>query len=103
MAGTVRKITMQDLKTFIDKLRSDAESCSIIAQTASNEPKRKILSALADTYRKLAGEMERIASAHAILEEEREKQLLGIIGGATDTGENLTKIAELLSAAASNK
>jgi hypothetical protein len=91
---------MRDIKIFIDKLHSDAEACSTISQTASNEAKRKVFIALADTYRKLASEMERIAAAHAILDEEREKNLLGMLGGATDPAESLAEIAKVLSSAA---
>jgi hypothetical protein len=41
------------------KLHSDAEACSTISQTATNEAKRKVFVALAETYRNLASEMER--------------------------------------------
>jgi hypothetical protein len=90
---------MQDIKTYIDKLHADAEDCLLIGNTASNEAKRKVFAALASTYRKLAGEMERIAAAHAVLDEEREKNLLGLLGGATDPAESLAEIAKVLSSA----
>jgi len=90
---------MQDLKTFIDKLHADAESCVTIGQTASNDAKRKVFAALADTYRKLASEMERIAAAHAILDDEREKTLLGVLGAARDPADSLAEIAKVLSEA----
>lgn len=90
---------MQDIKIFIDKLHADAEACATISQTATNEAKRKVFVALADTYRKLASEMERIASAHAILEEEREKNLLGLLSGATNPADSLAEIAKFLSSA----
>lgn len=92
---------MQDIKLYIDKLHADAESCAMIGQTASNEAKRKVFAALADTYRKLATEMERIAAAHATLDEEREKTLLGFLGGAADPMESLAEIAKALSLATS--
>lgn len=88
---------MQDIKTFIDKLHQDADACSTISQTASNEAKRKVFTALANTYRKLGAEMERIAAAHAVLDEEREKNLLGLLGGVTDPAESLAEIAKVLS------
>lgn len=91
---------MQDIKTYIDKLHADADACSTVSLTAPNEAKRKVFTALADTYRKLAGEMERIAAAHAVLDEEREKNLLGLLGGATDPAESLAEIAKVLSSAA---
>jgi hypothetical protein len=89
---------MQDIRLFIDKLHADAEACETIGET-SNEGKRKIFSALAETYRKLASEMERIAAAHAVLDEEREKNLLGVLGGNTSTADSLAEIAKVLSSA----
>jgi 4-hydroxy-3-methylbut-2-enyl diphosphate reductase IspH len=92
---------MQDLRLFIDKLHTDAQACETIGQTALNEGKRKIFAALADTYRTLASEMEKIAAAHAILDEEREKNLLGVLGGntSTNTTDRLAEIAKVLSSA----
>lgn len=94
---------MQDIRLFIDKLHADAENCVMISQTAPNEAKRKVFTALADTYRKLANEMERIAAAHAILDEEREKSLLGFISGADDPVKSLEEIAKALSGAIPEK
>jgi hypothetical protein len=90
---------MQDIQLFIDKLHADAEACETIGQTSLNEGKRKIFAALADTYCKLASEMERIAAAHAILDEEREKHLLGLLEGASNPTESLAEIARVLSSA----
>lgn len=92
---------MQDIRIYIDKLHSDAEACATIGQTATSEAKRKVFAALAETYRKLATEMERIAAAHAILDEEREKTLLGVLGGSADPMESLAEIAKALSSATS--
>ena len=93
---------MQDIQLFIDKLHADAEACVVISQTTSNEAKRKVFSALADTYQKLAGEMEKIAAAHAILDEEREKNLLGLLGGSSNPSESLAEIAKVLAGASSD-
>jgi hypothetical protein len=94
---------MQDIRTYIDKLHADAEACATISHTATNEAKRKVFTALASTYRKLAGEMERIAAAHAILDEEREKNLLGILGAVTDPAQSLAEIAKVLSSGTAQK
>jgi len=91
---------MQDIRLFIDKLHTDAQACDTIGQTALNEGKRKIFATLADTYRKLADEMERIAAAHAVLDEERERNLLGVLGGNASTADSLAEIAKVLSSAA---
>jgi hypothetical protein len=40
-----------------------------------------------------------IAAAHAILDEEREKNLLGLLSGTTDPAESLAEIAKVLSSA----
>ncbi|BEV43895.1 hypothetical protein [Afipia carboxidovorans] len=87
---------MQDIRTFIDKLHADAQACDTIGQTSLNEGKRKIFIALAETYRTLARDMERIAAAHAVLDEEREKNLLGLISGDADHEKNLAEIAKVL-------
>lgn len=87
---------MQDIKLYIDKLHSDAEACVSICDTTDNAGKKRIFLALADTYRKLASEMERIAAAHAVLDEEREKNLLGLLSGNTDTASSLAEIAKVL-------
>lgn len=93
---------MQDIQLFIDKLHADAEACVVISQTTASGAKRKVFTALAETYRKLAGEMEKIAAAHAILDEEREKNLLGLLGGSSDPAESLAEIAKVLARASSN-
>lgn len=68
---------MQDIQLYIDKLHVDAEACMAISQTASSEAKRKVFTALADTYRKLASEMERIAAATPCLTKSVRKICLG--------------------------
>lgn len=86
---------------YIDKLHADAEACLTISHATPNEGKRKVFVTLADTYRKFASEMERIASAHALLDEEREKTLLGVLGGGSDPADSLAEIAKVLSGATS--
>jgi len=85
---------MRDIRIYIDKLHSDAEACATICETTSNEAKRKVFTALADTYRKLASDLERIAAANLVLDEERDKHLLGLLGGATNSAESLAQIAK---------
>jgi hypothetical protein len=57
--------------------------------------KQRVFTALAETYRELAGELERIAAAHAILDEVREKNLLGLLAGS-DSTDSLAQIARVL-------
>lgn len=85
---------MQDIRIYIDKLHSDAEACATICETTSNDAKRKVFTALADTYRKLASDLERIAAANLVLDEERDRHLLGLLGGATNSAESLAQIAK---------
>jgi hypothetical protein len=77
---------VKDIKLYIEKLHSDAEDCMAISRTAPREAKRKIFTALADTYLRLAGELEKIAAANVILDEERDKNLLGLLGGEGPLG-----------------
>lgn len=81
---------MQDIRAYIDKLHSDAEACATICETT----KRKVFISLAETYRKLASDLERIAAANLVLDEERDKHLLGLLGGATNSAESLAQIAK---------
>lgn len=85
---------MQDIRIYIGKLPSDAEACARICETTSNAAKRKVFTALADTYRKLTSGLERIAAASLVLDEERDKHLLGLLGGATNSAESLAQIAK---------
>ena len=87
---------MKDIKLYIEKLQSDADDCMTICQTASGEAKRKIFTALADTYLRLASELEKIAAANAILDEERDKNLLGLLSGGGNAAESLAQIANAL-------
>ena len=69
---------MKDIRLYIDKLHADTEDCLTISQTAPSDVKQRVFTALVETYRELADELERIAAAHAILDEVREKNLLGL-------------------------
>jgi hypothetical protein len=85
---------MKDIRLYIDKLHADAEDCLTISQTAPSDVKQRVFTALAETYRELAGELERIAAAHAILDEVREKNLLGLLAGS-DSTDSLAQIARV--------
>ena len=87
---------MKDIRLYIDKLHADAADCLTICEAASNEAKKTVFTTLAATYRKLATELERIAAANAILDEEREKNLLGLLGGYHDASDSLAEIAKVL-------
>ncbi len=73
-----------------------------ISRTAPREAKRKIFTALADTYLRLAGELEKIAAANAILDEERDKNLLGLLGGEGNAAHSLAQIANVLNSGEEN-
>ena len=75
---------LQDLQTYIDTLHSDAEACANIGRTATSDAKRKVFAALAETYGRLAADLERIAAANLVLDEERDKHLLGLLDGIRD-------------------
>jgi hypothetical protein len=72
---------LKDIKTYIDKLHSDAESCISISQTATNDAKRKIFTDLATTYRKLAVDLEQIAAATMVADQQRDDHLFGLLIG----------------------
>lgn len=95
-AGFQRGEIVKDIKLYIEKLHGDAEDCMAISRTAPREAKRKIFTALADTYLRLAGELEKIAAANAILDEERDKNLLGLLGGEGNAAHSLAQIANVL-------
>lgn len=71
---------MKDIKLYIEKLHADADACLTISKTATNEAKRNIFLKLTDTYRNLAEDLERVAEANAIADEERDGHLLGMLG-----------------------
>jgi hypothetical protein len=71
---------MKDIKHYIEKLHADADACLAISRTATNEAKRNIFLKLTDTYRSLAEDLERLAEANAIADEERDGHLIGLLG-----------------------
>ncbi|EAQ35513.1 hypothetical protein NB311A_17094 [Nitrobacter sp. Nb-311A] len=87
---------MKDLKLYLDKLRADSEHCVTISQTALNDKKREVFEMLAATYQKLAADLEAVIATNAILDEERDKRLLGLLGKDDNPAESITEIAKLL-------
>jgi hypothetical protein len=52
--------TMQDLESHLEKLRRDAVECQLICDLATDHDKRQLFARLADHYRVLAAEIERV-------------------------------------------
>ena len=65
-------------------------------QAALNDKKREIFEMLAATYRKLASDIEAVIATNAILDEERDKRLIGLLGKDDNPADSLTEIAKLL-------
>jgi hypothetical protein len=86
---------MQDLKLYLNKLHADAEHCITISQTTLNDKKREVFEMLAATYRKLASDIEAVIATNAILDEERDKRLIGLLG-KDGPADSITEIAKLL-------
>ena len=57
---------MQDIKLYLEKLRSDAEDCLTISETAASDAKREVFKTLAATYQKLAADLEKIIALNLI-------------------------------------
>jgi hypothetical protein len=55
----------------LEKLRSDAEDCLTISETAANDAKREVLKMLAATYQSLAADLEKIIALNLIADDER--------------------------------
>jgi hypothetical protein len=87
---------MKDLKLYLDKLHADAEHCITISQTTLNDKKREVFEMLAATYRKLASDIEAVMATNAILDEERDKRLIGLLGKDDNPAESIDEIAKLL-------
>ncbi len=51
---------MKDVKARIEKLLVDAVDCEIIAKLATNNTKRESFERLAEAYRKMAAELQRL-------------------------------------------
>ena len=86
---------MKDIKLYLQKLRSDAEDCLTISETAANDAKRQVFKMLAITYQGLAADLEKIIALNLIADDEREKRLLGLLNGDDGT-EHLAEMAKLL-------
>lgn len=86
---------MQDIRLYLDKLRSDAEDCLTISETAANDAKREVFKMLAATYERLAADLEKIIALNLVADDEREKRLMGLLSGDDGT-EHVAEIAELL-------
>lgn len=54
---------MQDMKTHLEKLRSDAAECALIRNLATDPAKRELFTRLADRLNTLAGEIETAIAA----------------------------------------
>lgn len=87
---------MKDLKLYLDKLLADSEHCITISQTTHNEKKREVFEMLAATYRKLATDLEAVIATNVILDEERDKRLIGLLGKNDNPADSITEIAKLL-------
>lgn len=87
---------MQDIKLYLEKLRTDATDCLTISDAAASEAKREVFKLLAATYQRLAVDLEKIITANAILDGERDKHLLGLLGSGGDSVERLDELAKLL-------
>ena len=86
---------MQDIKLYLEKLRSDAEDCLTISETAANDAKRQVFKMLAATYQRLAVDLEKIIALNLVADDEREKRLMSLLSGDDGT-EHLAEIAKLL-------
>ena len=50
---------MKDMQAQLDKLRTEASECALIASLATSKPKRDLFARLAEHYTVLASEVER--------------------------------------------
>ena len=50
---------MQDMRTYLEKLRTEAEECELISKLATNSIKKELFAELAAHYRTLADEVDR--------------------------------------------
>jgi hypothetical protein len=86
---------MKDLQLYLDKLRADAEHCLTISKTAMNDKKREIFEMLAATYQRLAVDLEKIIATNTLVDDERDKRLMSILG-SDDGTEHLDEMAKRL-------
>lgn len=54
---------MQEIKQRLEKLRTDAEECTLISQLATNSKKRQTFEALAAEYQRMARQLEAIITS----------------------------------------
>ncbi|GEC17602.1 hypothetical protein [Nitrobacter winogradskyi] len=87
---------MKDLKLYLDKLHANSEHCITISKSTLNNKKREVFEVLAATYRKLASDIEAVIATNAILDEERDKRLIGLLGKDDNSADSVTEITRLL-------
>jgi hypothetical protein len=56
---------MKDMLAYWEKLEADAAECGLIRDLATDEVKRGLYAKLAESFRILAAEVERVITAHA--------------------------------------
>jgi hypothetical protein len=54
---------MKDLREKLEKLRADAEDCSLISMLATDKAKREIFARLADHLRQMALDVEKVIAS----------------------------------------
>ena len=54
---------MQDMQTYLEKLRRDAVDCALISKLATDPQKKELFDRLADQLAMLASELERATEA----------------------------------------
>ena len=54
---------MKDFNRWLDKLRTDAEDCTLIGDSAINDEREQSFTALAKRLRELAAELEKLAAS----------------------------------------
>ncbi|MDP1583263.1 MAG: hypothetical protein Q8M18_07525 [Bradyrhizobium sp.] len=59
---------MQDMKTHLEKLRSEASECQMISDLATLPLKRDLFARLAEHHRRLAQEIEQAMNAPGVKE-----------------------------------
>lgn len=85
---------MKGIELYIEKLHADAQDCHLISQMASHAAKRKVSTTFADIYRSLQA-IGTDRGANAILDEEREKNLLSLLSGVADGSNSLAEIVRV--------
>lgn len=86
---------MKDVKLYLEKLRTDAEDCLTISETAASDTKREVFKILSATYQRLADDLAEIIALNLIADDQREKRLIGLLSGDDGT-DHLAELAKLL-------